>query len=77
MASQNAVRRAQNTRLAATRSSLMILWVALDMDYEAGGFKVNSAPWFRSDKIPRGMKDLDSGLRAPSVFSHRRHLPEN
>jgi hypothetical protein len=42
-ASQNAVKRAQNTRLAAARSSLTILWAALDMAHQGGGFKVNSA----------------------------------
>jgi hypothetical protein len=41
-ASQNAVKRAQNTRLAVTRS-LMILWVAVDMAHQGGGFKVNCA----------------------------------
>ncbi|HEY0852434.1 MAG TPA: hypothetical protein VGD96_21155 [Bradyrhizobium sp.] len=44
MASQNAVKRVQNTRLAATRSSLTISltipWATLDMADEAGGFKV-------------------------------------
>jgi hypothetical protein len=42
-ASQNAVKRAQNTRLAVTQSSLMILWVAVDMAHQGGGFKVNCA----------------------------------
>jgi hypothetical protein len=42
-ASQNADKRAQNTRLAAARSSLTILWAAVDMAHEAGGFKVNYA----------------------------------
>jgi hypothetical protein len=49
-ASQSAVKRAQNTRLAVTRSSLMILWVAVDMAHQGGGFKVNCAHWFRSGK---------------------------
>jgi hypothetical protein len=43
-ASQNAVKRAQNTRLAAARSSqiksLAIPWAALDMAHEGGAFKV-------------------------------------
>jgi hypothetical protein len=55
MASQNAVKRAQNTRLAAARSSmtisLMIPWAALDMADEAGGFKVICPLWFQLGKI--------------------------
>jgi hypothetical protein len=43
-ASQNAVKRAQNTRLAAARSSqiksLAIPWAAMDMAHEGGAFKV-------------------------------------
>jgi len=55
MASQNAVKRAQNTRLAEARSSLTISltipWATLDMADEAGGFKVIFAfAWFRSGK---------------------------
>jgi len=54
MASQNAVKRAQNTRLAAARSSLtislMIPWAAVDMADEPAGFKVNSPAWFYSGK---------------------------
>ena len=55
MASQNAVKRAQNTRLAAARSSLtislMILWAAMDMADETSGFKVIWPVWFHSGKI--------------------------
>jgi hypothetical protein len=54
-ASQNAVKRAQNTRLAAARSSqiksLAIPWAALDMAHEGGAFKVIYAY-----KVPPGQK---------------------
>jgi hypothetical protein len=71
MASQNAVKRAQNTRLAVARSSLTISltipWATLDMADEAGGFKVillshgfvpaNILRWTKGlDSYPRGFR---------------------
>jgi hypothetical protein len=54
-ASQNAVKRAQNTRLAAARSSqiksLAIPWAAMDMAHEGGAFKVICA-----HKVPARQK---------------------
>jgi len=39
-ASQSAVKRAQNTRLALARSLLVNPWAGLDMAHERGAFKV-------------------------------------
>jgi hypothetical protein len=54
-ASQNAVFRVQNTRLAVARSSLTISltipWAALDMAHEAAGFKAKL-----SGMVSRGQK---------------------
>jgi hypothetical protein len=76
MASQNAVKRAQNTRLAVARSSLTISltipWATLDMADEAGGFKVILlSHGFVPANILRGMRDLNSYLYSLSVLSYR------